>query len=168
LSKAKVKKQKLKVKMRSKLLVFIFAFCLLPLAFCLHSQSQTEIEGLHRWGAVTLFHGLPSDQVRAVAQDADGVMWFGTDAGLARYDGRRVQSVTSEGLAGPRVRALRVDAGGALWVGADGGAYVRAAGSQEFKRVEETSGKSVLAVAAPPGGRARLQLAPARLLRRGA
>ncbi|HYH87528.1 MAG TPA: two-component regulator propeller domain-containing protein [Pyrinomonadaceae bacterium] len=103
---------------------------------------------------MTLFHGLPSDQVRAVAQDADGVMWFGTDAGLARYDGRRVQSVTSEGLSGPRVRALRVDAGGALWVGADGGAYVRAAGSQTFRQVAETKGKSVIAVVAPAPGRA--------------
>ena len=130
----------------------LFAFCLLTTVFCLlspvYSLQQNETAALHRWGAVTLFHGLPSDQVRAVAQDADGVMWFGTDAGLARYDGRRVQSVTSEGLAGPRVRALRVDAGGALWVGADSGAYVRPAGAQEFRPVEEARGKSVLAVAA--------------------
>ena len=108
--------------------LLIFALCLLPFAFCPPSRSQTETTSLNRWGAVTLFHGLPSDQVRAVAQDADGVMWFGTDAGLAWYDGRRVQSVTSEGLSGPRVRALGVDAGGTLWVGADGGAYVRAPG----------------------------------------
>ena len=105
---------------------------------------------------MTLFHGLPSDQVRAVAQDADGVMWFGTDAGLARYDGRRVQSVTSEGLSGPRVRALRVDAGGALWVGADGGAYVRAAGAQAFTHIAETKGKSVTAIITPTQGRALL------------
>jgi len=114
---------------------------------------------LHRWGAVTLFHGLPSDQVRAVAQDAEGVMWFGTDAGLARYDGRRVQSVTTEGLAGPRVRALGTDTSGALWVGADGGALVRAAGSEAFRRVEETRGKSVLAVHTPAEGRALLATA---------
>src|SRR5687767_5986514 len=82
----------------------LFAFCLLTTVYCLLSTSslptaysleQNETAtSLHRWGAVTLFHGLPSDQVRAVAQDAEGVMWFGTDAGLARYDGRRVQSVT--------------------------------------------------------------------------
>ncbi|HEX8354673.1 MAG TPA: two-component regulator propeller domain-containing protein, partial [Pyrinomonadaceae bacterium] len=105
---------------------------------------------------MTLFHGLPSDQVRAVAQDAEGVMWFGTDAGLARYDGRRVQSVTTEGLAGPRVRALAAGGDGALWVGGDGGAFVRAAGSEEFRRVEETRGKSVMAVHAPGAGRALL------------
>ncbi|HEX8335951.1 MAG TPA: two-component regulator propeller domain-containing protein, partial [Pyrinomonadaceae bacterium] len=123
-------------------------------------EAPTQPAGLHRWGAVTLFHGLPSDQVRAVAQDAEGVMWFGTDAGLARYDGRRVQSVTSEGLAGPRVRALAVGPDGALWVGADSGAFVRPPGSQEFRRVEETRGRVVLAVAAEPGpGRALLSTA---------
>src|SRR5215216_4945041 len=72
------------------------AHCSLPTSKA--EESTTQPASLHRWGAVTLFHGLPSDQVRAVAQDAEGQMWFGTDAGLARYDGRRVQSVTSEGL----------------------------------------------------------------------
>src|SRR5919112_6497908 len=145
----------------------LFSFCLLTIAYCLlppsplptayslaQNETATQPASLHRWGAVTLFHGLPSDQVRAVAQDAEGQMWFGTDAGLARYDGRRVQSVTAEGLSGPRVRALAVDASGALWVGGDGGAFVRAAGSERFRRVEETRGKSVLAVHAPSAGRA--------------
>ena len=144
------------------------AFCLLSTVYCLlstyplptaYSLEQNETAGLHRWGAVTLFHGLPSDQVRAVAQDAEGVMWFGTDAGLARYDGRRVQSVTAEGLSGPRVRALAADAAGALWVGGDGGAFVRAPGSEAFRRVEETRGKSVMAVHAPAQGRALLATA---------
>ena len=54
---------------------------------------------LHRWGAVTLFHGLPSDRVNAIAEDASGVMWFGTDNGLVRYDGRNVER------AAERVRA---------------------------------------------------------------
>ena len=133
------------------------ALCLLPLALCLsQSKSQTETTTLHQWGALTLFHGLPSDQVRAVAQDTEGQMWFGTDAGLARYDGRRIQTVTDEGLRGPRTRALRVDAGGALWVGADGGAYVRAAGASNFVRVEETREKSVRAILTPAAGRALL------------
>ncbi|HEX8720389.1 MAG TPA: two-component regulator propeller domain-containing protein, partial [Pyrinomonadaceae bacterium] len=63
----------------------LFAFCLLPAACCLlipssAEESTTQPTSLHRWGAVTLFHGLPSDQVRAVAQDAEGQMWFGTDS----------------------------------------------------------------------------------------
>jgi len=132
------------------------AVLFLTFYFSLPSLSQTETPSLHQWGALTLFHGLPSDQVRAVAQDSEGQMWFGTDAGLARYDGRRIQTVTDEGLRGPRTRALRVDAGGALWVGADGGAYVRAAGASNFVRVEETREKSVRAILTPDAGRALL------------
>lgn len=132
--------------------------CLLLSALCLPaavpSRAQTEAAELHRWGAVTLFHGLPSEQVRAVAQDAEGSMWFGTDAGLARYDGRRIQTVSEEGLASRRVRALRLDRGGALWVGTDAGAFVRAPGAQRFEVVTETKGKVVTALVAPAPGRA--------------
>ena len=132
-----------------------FALCLLPFAFGLQQpRSQNEAAEVHRWGAVTLFHGLPSEQVRAVAQDAEGLMWFGTDAGLARYDGRRIQTVAGEGLTSRRVRALRSDAGGALWVGTDAGVFVRAARAQAFAPVAATSGKTVTALVSPAAGRA--------------
>src|SRR5436309_15586262 len=49
-------------------------------------------QNFHQWGSITLFSGLPSDSIRAIAQTADGVMWFGTDNGLARFDGRRMQN----------------------------------------------------------------------------
>jgi signal transduction histidine kinase len=98
--------------------------------------------------------------VRAIAQDAEGVMWFGTDAGLARYDGRRTQTVTDEGLAGRRVLAVRVAAeGGELWVGTDGGAFVRAgegSDSAQFRMLPETKGKAVTAIVTPERGRAVL------------
>src|SRR5215213_10126447 len=73
------------------------------------TPTPTPPSTLHQWGAVTLFHGLPSDRVRAIAQDADGAMWFGTDGGLAKYDGRRTQAITIEGLTSKRVMALKLD-----------------------------------------------------------
>jgi signal transduction histidine kinase len=106
---------------------------------------------------VTLFHGLPSDRVRAIAQDHEGTMWFGTDAGLARYDGRRTQTVTDPELPGGRIQALQLDQSGALWVGTETGAARRFAGS--FQRVTETEGKSVTAVLAPSSGRVVLATA---------
>lgn len=134
---------------------FTFAFCLLPFAF---GQRETEESpelraAFHRWGAVTIFHGLPSDRVRAVAQDAEGLMWFGTDGGLARYDGRRIQTITDLGLSSARVLALRTDSDGALWVGTDGGAFVRTPAG-EFRRVEGTAGKVVGALTTNAPGRA--------------
>src|ERR1700730_2832330 len=95
------------------------------------SPSPTPVTGLHQWGAVTLFHGLPSDRVHAIAQDADGVMWFGTEAGLAKFDGRRTQAVTDPELPNGRVLALQIDQDGALWIGTDNGAAHLANGKFE-------------------------------------
>ncbi|REJ75956.1 MAG: hypothetical protein DWQ47_10015 [Acidobacteria bacterium] len=55
--------------------------------------SQTEFN-LHQWSSLTLFNGLPSNSVLAIAQTSDGVMWFGTDGGLARLDARGIQKVS--------------------------------------------------------------------------
>ena len=84
------------------------------------------------------------------------MMWFGTDAGLARYDGRRIQTLADDGLGGRRVGVLRADSAGALWVGTDDGAFVRAPGGQGFTLLAETKGKRVTAIAAPGAGRAVL------------
>lgn len=55
------------------------------------SQEISQPKNFHQWGAVTLFNGLPSDNVRAIAQTSDGILWFGTQNGLVRFDGRRDQ-----------------------------------------------------------------------------
>ncbi|HKQ52144.1 MAG TPA: two-component regulator propeller domain-containing protein, partial [Pyrinomonadaceae bacterium] len=158
------------------------AFCLLLAAFCFSAQNSnqsaprppetaqaspsptstptptptpTPPSTLHQWGAVTLFHGLPSNRVRAIAQGADGAMWFGTDAGLAKYDGRRTQAVAAEGLSGKRVLALRLDEDGVLWVGTEDGA-ARVSGGGEVQFIKETAGKAVTSVITPERGRAIL------------
>jgi signal transduction histidine kinase/ligand-binding sensor domain-containing protein len=61
--------------------------------------------------------------VWAIAQDANGFLWVGTDTALVRFDG--VRFVTWEGLGGqplPRlpIRALYVAPTGTLWVGFGG------------------------------------------------
>lgn len=106
---------------------------------------------LHRWGAVTLFHGLPSDRVNAIAEDASGGLWFGTDAGLVRYDGRRTQVMASESrLPSRRIRSLKLDAEGGLWVGTDAGA-ARMIG-EHVELIEETRERAVRGIAESPQG----------------
>ncbi|MEO6394262.1 MAG: two-component regulator propeller domain-containing protein, partial [Pyrinomonadaceae bacterium] len=136
--------------------VFLCAVAALGFIFSLAAQSVDDAPkissaSLHQWGAVTLFHGLPSDRVRAITQDNDGAMWFGTDAGLARYDGRRTQTVTDPVLPAGRVQALQLDQAGAVWVGTEAGAARYLAG--QFQSVKETEGKSVTSILAPSPGR---------------
>jgi signal transduction histidine kinase/ligand-binding sensor domain-containing protein len=93
------------------------------------SPSPTPLPGaqnFHQWGSITVFNGLPSDSVRAIAQTADGVMWFGTDNGLARYDGRRVQNLSPAGSdASSSILSLAYDEkADALWIGTRAGAFI--------------------------------------------
>jgi signal transduction histidine kinase/ligand-binding sensor domain-containing protein len=101
---------------------------------------------LHRWGAVTLFHGLPSDRVNAIVEDSNGMMWFGTDNGLVRYDGRNVEPVTGEALLpSRRILALKLDARGGLWIGTEAGAARWL--DNHLLVLEDTSGKAINAIA---------------------
>jgi signal transduction histidine kinase/ligand-binding sensor domain-containing protein len=141
---------------------FIFLGLLLSVTSLNDSRAQKAADearlaqpnNLHQWGAVTLFHGLPSDRVRAIAQTPDGVLWFGTDSGLAKYDGRRTQALQAEGLKDARVLALRADADGALWIGTEEGA-TRMTGAT-FRFIKETEGKAVTAIITMERGRALL------------
>lgn len=88
------------------------------------SPTPSPVQNFHRWGSITLFNGLPSDSVRAIAQTLDGVMWFGTENGLARFDGRRVQNFSVGDASSDRVTVLRTASGGDLWIGTANGAFI--------------------------------------------
>lgn len=62
--------------------------------------------------------------MRAIAQTPDGVMWFGTENGLARFDGRRIQNFSFGSAEANRVLALKTSPSGDLWVGTGIGAFV--------------------------------------------
>ena len=78
-------------------------------------------------------------------------MWFGTDGGLAKYDGRRTQAINAGGLPQGRVLALKLDADGALWVGTEAGASRLFNG--EFRPILETAGQTITAIIQPERGR---------------
>jgi signal transduction histidine kinase/ligand-binding sensor domain-containing protein len=78
-------------------------------------------------------------------------MWFGTEAGLAKFDGRRTQTMTINGLQAGRVVSLQSDQAGALWVGTETGAARMLWG--RFDVIRETVGQTVTAIIAPEAGR---------------
>ena len=64
--------------------------------------------------------GLPQISVQAVAQDRQGYIWVGTQAGVARFDGIRFTTYKQEtdpALPGNWTRTLLVDARGRVWIG---------------------------------------------------
>ena len=71
-----------------------------------------------KWTNYTVKDGLAGDIVYSIAQDAKGVLWFGTSAGLTRYDGKRWTSVDRRtGLLDNNVYALAVAPNGDIWAG---------------------------------------------------
>lgn len=66
--------------------------------------------------------GLPQEDILSIVQDKRGYMWFGTNAGAARYNGR-VMTVFDRrnGLPGNAVNAMAVDSSGNLYCATSGG-----------------------------------------------
>jgi signal transduction histidine kinase/ligand-binding sensor domain-containing protein len=117
---------------------------------------------LHRWGAVTIFHGLPSDRVNAIAQDAKGLLWFGTDNGLVSYDGRNVAPFPLP-LPSRRILALQLDADGNLWIGTDAGAARLHNNRSEV--LEETRGRAATGIAVSPQNEVAIITSQGEILR---
>ncbi len=65
---------------------------------------------------MTRADGLPSDYAQALFQDRAGFFWVGTDAGIARIDGRRVETFTvDDGLPHHYLYGIAEDDRGVLW-----------------------------------------------------
>ena len=93
--------------------IFIFV-----LVNCINAQSET-------W---THFNkdnsGLPTNSIRLVVQDKNGVYWIGTyDAGLVRFDGKtwKVYNTSNSKLPHNYVYSIAFDHNQNLWIGTYGG-----------------------------------------------
>jgi len=67
--------------------------------------------------------GLPHNGVHALALDAQGNKWIGTQGGLAQFDGVKwtVYNMANSELPNNWVWSLAIDAQGNKWIGTDGG-----------------------------------------------
>jgi len=60
--------------------------------------------------------GLPSQTIYCAIQDNQGYMWFGTDAGVCRFDGRTFKLfTTSDGLPDNEILRMNKDSKGRIW-----------------------------------------------------
>lgn len=67
--------------------------------------------------AFTVADGLPSNTVYSCAQDKTGLLWFTTDAGVARFDGTRFERFsTANGMSDNEVLDIFHDSAGRTWL----------------------------------------------------
>jgi ligand-binding sensor domain-containing protein/serine phosphatase RsbU (regulator of sigma subunit) len=111
---------------------------------------------------LTVADGLPNSQVHAIVQDRRGFLWFGTQNGLARYDGtlRSYQSVEKDpnSLSSMDITALTLDPSGGVWIGTDEGVNLYDPNTDQFTRFTRDgkaglSSNGVAAIARDPKGR---------------
>jgi ligand-binding sensor domain-containing protein len=103
---------------------------------CLHTSRNTRED----WTVYTTADGLAGNVIQALAEDAEGLVWFGTSSGLSRFDGARWRNYTSaDGLAGDDVRDIAVAGDGTLWFATNAGVS-HAAGLSSAPRRETSSG----------------------------
>ncbi len=94
--------------MRFSLLIFVLHIVYLP---ALHAQTPFIFQNY------TTKQGLASDYVFDVFQDSKGFMWFATDKGLSRYDGREFLTFNKEhGLPKSMIFKIREAPNGTLWI----------------------------------------------------
>ena len=93
-----------------------------------------------RFRHLSVEHGLSQEAVHAVLQDSQGLIWFGTQDGLNRYDGYDITVFNHSprdptSLSGGWIWSLFEDSQSNLWVGTDGGGLNRFLPSrQAFER----------------------------------
>jgi len=136
---------------------------LLLLLFAWSSPAQAAPRTL-RFERLSVEQGLSQQSVLSILQDRRGFMWFGTQAGLNRYDGYRITTWRNDpdipdSLPDNYVSASYEDAQGRLWFGTKGGLarfdgatgkFVRYAAPDEATR--RAGNRSVLAIVPAPGG----------------
>ena len=79
------------------------------------------------WENWTTENGLEDDQIWGVGRDSTGTVFIGSNSGLSRLKGGRIQKVAEAnlGFESNRVRALAIDSRDAVWLGTARGGLLR-------------------------------------------
>lgn len=104
-------------------MLFLLRLLLIALA-CLPGTGSATERGLNlkemlyqHWGPDS---GIPQVSVSAIARDTEGLMWVGTENGLARFDGHRFETFRpgdTPALPSSRITRLHYDREQRLWIG---------------------------------------------------
>lgn len=140
----------------------LVALCML----CLWAGSALGAPRSLRFERLSIEEGLSQQSVLTILQDRRGFMWFGTQAGLNRFDGYRVTVYRNDpndpaSIPDNYVLASYEDEQGRLWFGTKGGLsrfdhatgkFMRFAAPGAGAGAPYTGNRAVLAIQPAPGG----------------
>lgn len=96
----------------------------------------TQTDGVIAFNETNFIHytvkdGFPAEKVFVTTEDKKGNLWFGTDAGLVRYDGKYFTMFSArQGFFGKAVTSVIEDNQGNLWLGTLGAGLCKFNGKQ--------------------------------------
>jgi ligand-binding sensor domain-containing protein/signal transduction histidine kinase len=95
----------------------------LALALVITGSSSAAAQRLP-FTTYTTSQGLAGDRVTSAVEDAQGLLWIGTDKGLSRFDGMAFRTFDRRnGLRNDYVTSIALGRDGTLWIGTWGSAY---------------------------------------------
>lgn len=106
------------------LALLLFLFCL---AQSVHALDSLKMLAHHKRVVWNTESGLPQNFVQRMTQTRDGYLWFGTQEGLARFNGvsfKVFETMNTPTLKSDYVSALLEDRAGRLWVGTSKGLHL--------------------------------------------
>lgn len=123
-----------------RMLFICFVSCLL---LCLQGNSQQIL-----FRNYTVADGLSSNTVRAIRQDDQGFMWFGTKNGVCRFDGYQFKLYQFKkdnpaSLGNNFIHAIERADSTHLWVGTENGIYILDLETERFEPLAALEGKIV-------------------------
>ncbi len=90
---------------------------------------------------------LPSNLVKALAEDAEGNIWAGTQEGVARiHDNQWIIDIPPTALPSPKVLSLAATPTG-MWVGTEGGLALYATATGALTQIDAFAGRPITALA---------------------
>jgi signal transduction histidine kinase/ligand-binding sensor domain-containing protein len=87
----------------------LILFCFIAVSWCVHGQPYTTFN-------YSVPEGFPSVEIYDVHQDRKGFLWFSSDNGVIRFDGKQIESFhVKDGLSDPVVFGFSEDHRGRIW-----------------------------------------------------
>ena len=110
----------MRVRHRSSILRFLFLYILISIVI-----FGDRFENI-RFKHLTIDDGLSQSTVFCILQDKKGFLWFGTEDGINKYDGKKIIQINPEpgnpnSLIYNYIGAIYEDSDGFLWIGTQGG-----------------------------------------------